>query len=70
MNFREIANGLQVATSNEEEGLLTQMETLSNYNEFTERQQFLLDNLVRKDIIKKVLYNGNCYLVNNAKTLN
>ena len=52
MNFKEISNGLMVATTNEEESLLRELPSLCDYNEFAERQQFILDNLIRKDIIK------------------
>ena len=66
MNFKEISYGINVQISLEEKELLSRMDTLSDYREFTERQQYVLDNLIRKDIIKKVLYQGKCYLVNNA----
>tara|TARA_R100000030_G_scaffold95591_1_gene83134 strand:- start:1250 stop:1459 length:210 start_codon:yes stop_codon:yes gene_type:complete len=66
MNFREITQGINVQISLEEKELLGKMNTLCDYAEFTERQQYVLDNLVRKDIIKKVLYQGKTYLVNNA----
>jgi len=66
MNFSEITQGINVQISLEEKKLLEKMNTLCDYGEFTERQQYVLDNLVRKDIIKRVLYQGKTYLVNNA----
>ncbi len=66
MNFKQITNELRVQISLEEKKLLAKMDTLCDYEEFTERQQYVLDNLIRKDIIKKVLYQGKQYLVNNA----
>jgi len=68
MNFKEISNGIMVSTTNEEESLLRELPSLCDYNEFAERQQFILDNLIKKDIIKRVLHNGKCYLVNNEKS--
>ena len=64
MNFQEISNGISVPITLEEEALLNKMNQLCRYDEFTERQQYLLDNLIRKDIIKKVFYKGKCYLFN------
>ena len=68
MNFKEITQGINVQISLEEKKLLEKMNTLCDYAEFTERQQYVLDNLIRKDIIKRVLHNGKCYLVNHERS--
>lgn len=67
MNFNQISQGINVVTTIEEEQLLDKLSSLNDYNEFSERQQIILDNLVKKDIIKQVFYKGKCYLVYDKK---
>ena len=58
MKLNELVKGFEIYTTNEEKSLLDKLEKPCYIEFFTEREQIVLDNLVRKSLVSKVNYKG------------
>lgn len=59
MKLNELIKEITVAVSNEEYALLSQIESNSlPYDAFSERDQFIIENLVRKSLVSKIRHNN------------
>jgi hypothetical protein len=69
MKLNEIISDFTIFTTNEEEVFLKKMPSSSqSYNSFSERQQFILDNLIRKSLVSKIGNENNSFLVKKNAT--
>ena len=69
MKLNEIISDFTIITTNEEEVFLKKMPSTSqSYNSYTERQQFILDNLIRKSLVSKIGNEHNSFLVKKNAT--
>ena len=61
MRFIEILNNLQIPVTNEEQCVLERIQNEGKVNkrDLTEREQYLVNQLVNKSIIVRKKYNGN-----------
>lgn len=62
MKIKELEEGIRIILSNEEQELLDSIEKLTSIEAFTERNRFILENLIRKSLVTKIRH-GNSYLV-------
>lgn len=62
MQLNELINSFYIQTSNEEKDVLKKLIKPLPYETFTERDQFIIESLVRKSLVSKVRY-GNLMLV-------
>ena len=64
MKINELIKSFEIYMTNEEKKLLENFDTapLSSY---TERDQVIINNLIRKSVISKVLHNGNVMVMRN-----
>ena len=53
--------------SNEESALLKKMQTTQPMESFTEREQFIIENLIRKSLITKIVKNNQTWVVSNER---
>lgn len=67
MKLNELISDFQIYISNEEAQLLERFDGVMTPAEFTERETGLIENLVKKSIISKVIHKGKTYLVKNDK---
>ena len=67
MKLNELVGQVEIFVSNEEKDLLNEFKGVMLPEQFTERQQGLIENLIRKSLISKVNYKGQLYLVKNDK---
>lgn len=67
MKLNELVGQVEIFVSNEEKDLLNDFKGVMLPEQFTERQQGLIENLIRKSLISKVNYKGQLYLVKNDK---
>jgi len=58
MKINELLNDFQVYMTNEEKEILHKVEGLRPMEAYTEREQFVIENLIRKSLISKVRYNN------------
>jgi hypothetical protein len=69
MKLNQLITDFEIAMSNEEEQLLSRFEGVMIPEEFTEREQRIIENLVRKSIVTKVNHKGKIFLVKNEQRL-
>lgn len=67
MKLNELVGQVKIFVSNEEKDLLNDFKGVMLPEQFTERQQGLIESLIRKSLISKVNYKGQLYLVKNDK---
>ncbi len=64
MKLNELIFDFSVLTTIEEQSLLATMPDLElPYNSYNERQQFILDNLIRKSLVSKIGNEKDSFLV-------
>jgi predicted restriction endonuclease len=67
MKLNELISDFTIYTTNEEKKLLDRLKNPCYIDIFTEREQVVLNNLVRKSIVSKVNYKGAVLVVGNDK---
>ena len=68
MKLNELITDFSVFTTIEEQSLLAIMPDLElPYNSYNERQQFILDNLIRKSLVSKIGNEKDSFLVVNTE---
>jgi hypothetical protein len=67
MKLNEILIDFEIFLTNEELDLLPELSEPKSAMDFTERQQTIIENLIRKNMVSKVVYKGNQYVVKNEK---
>jgi hypothetical protein len=67
MKLNELISDFTIYTTNEEKQLLDRLKNSCYIDIFTEREQVVLNNLVRKSIVSKVNYKGAVLVVGNDK---
>ena len=57
MKRDDVLKNFEIFTTNEEEVVLERMEGVRPMEAYTERERFVIENLIRKSLVSKVLYN-------------
>mgnify|MGYP003316607121 FL=1 len=70
MKLNDLITQFTIAMSNEEAKLLRNVKGVMPYESFDEREQFVLEGLIRKSLVSKVHNNGNIMVVANDESLN
>ena len=70
MKQNDLITQFTIAMSNEEAKLLRNVKGVMPYESFDEREQFVLEGLIRKSLVSKVHNNGNIMVVANDESLN
>ena len=67
MKLRELLQSFTIAMSNEESEVLNQMstESLTPIHAYTPREQFVIESLIRKALVSKVIKTGNVLVMAN-----
>jgi len=68
MKLNELIKEFTVHVTNEESNLLDKIKSPCYYEAFTEREQFIIENLFRKSLLTKVHNRGNVIVVPNEKS--
>lgn len=66
MKINDLVGELKIAVSNEEDALLEKITSIHNMHSFTEREQFILNNLIRKSLVSKVNHKGHTFVTKNT----
>lgn len=63
MKLNDLIKSFEIATTNEEKVLLDKLTKPEYIKNFQEREQFVLENLIRKSLVSKVIYKGEVVVV-------
>lgn len=65
MKLNELIKSFSIAMSNEEKKLLDKMEGVQPLDTFTEREQVIIENLIRKSLVSKIHNKGSILVMVN-----
>ena len=68
MKINDLIHGFEIFLTNEEKDILPKLQELRLQAEFTERERYVIENMVKKSVVAKVKYNGETYLVQNEQS--
>jgi hypothetical protein len=67
MKINDLIASFEIFTTNEERSVLECLNTPMPLDSFTERQQIVIDNLLRKSLISKVKHGGAVLVIKNDR---
>ena len=67
MKLNDLISHFEIQTTNEEAELLDKIEDVMIPEQFTEREQTVIENLIRKSLITKIVEDEKVYLVKNGR---
>lgn len=65
MKLNELIKQFSIAMSNEEKDVLDRMSGVQPLDSFTEREQFVIEGLIRKSLVSKVHNKGSVLVMAN-----
>lgn len=65
MKLNDLISDFEIALSNEEKGVLRKIDKVMQPEQFTEREQRIIENMIRKSVVTKIIHKGKMYLVKN-----
>lgn len=68
MKLNELINAFEIYTTNEEQKVLDKIASPCYVEMFSEREQRVIENLVRKSLITKVYHKGQMLVAPNEKS--
>ena len=66
MRINELITEFSIQTSNEEKDILGKLKSAKNLDTFMERDQEVINQLVRKSLVRKIEQDNNIMVVANA----
>lgn len=67
MKINELISDFEIYVSNEESALLSRLQYSQPLASFTEREQFIIENMIRKSIVTKIVKNNQILVVSNER---
>lgn len=67
MKLNDLIGNFKIALSNEEKSLLRKFNGVMEPDQFNEREQRIIENMIRKSVVNKIVHKGKTYLVQNEK---
>lgn len=65
MKLNELITDFTIYLTNEEKSLLETVNGLTPLSKYQEREQTIIDNLIRKSVLTKVMYNNQVMVMTN-----
>ena len=66
MRINELITEFTIQTSNEEKDILGKLKSAKNLDTFVEREQEVINQLIRKSLVRKIEQDNNTMVVANA----
>jgi hypothetical protein len=70
MKLNDLILDFEIATTNEEKQLLSKMKGLALLDSYPEREQVIIQNLIRKSLVSKVVREKHTFVVPNELKTN
>jgi hypothetical protein len=65
MKLNELVGNFNIYTTNEEKAVLSKIDDIMSIDTFTEREQTIIENLIRKSLVSKVQRQGSTLVMAN-----
>ena len=65
MKLNELIEDFTIYTTNEEKQVLSKIDDMMSLDTFTEREQAIIENLIRKSLVSKVQQRGSTLVMAN-----
>lgn len=65
MQINELLDSITVAVTNEEQAVLDKMQAVAPMQYYDERSQFIIENLIKKNLVSKVVRNKETLVIKN-----
>lgn len=65
MKLNELIENFTIYTTNEEKQVLSKIDDMMSIDTFTEREQTIIENLIRKSLVSKVQRQGSTLVMAN-----
>jgi len=65
MKLNELISSFSIYLTNEEKSLLEDINGLTPLSTFQEREQSIINNMIRKSVVSKVIYNNQVMVMPN-----
>jgi len=65
MKLNELVGNFNIYTTNEEKAVLSKIDDMMSIDTFTEREQTIIENLIRKSLVSKVQRRGSTLVMAN-----
>lgn len=65
MKLNELIEDFTIYTTNEEKEVLSRIDDMMSLDTFTEREQAIIENLIRKSLVSKVQQRGSTLVMAN-----
>mgnify|MGYP000555733446 CR=1 FL=1 len=65
MKLNELIDAFTIYTTNEEKEMLSRIDDMMSLDAFTEREQAIIENLIRKSLVSKVQQRGSTLVMAN-----
>jgi RNA-binding protein YhbY len=65
MKLNELIDAFTIYTTNEEKEMLSRIDDMMSLDAFTEREQAIIENLIRKSLVSKVQRRGSTLVMAN-----
>lgn len=67
MKLNDLISNFHIALSNEEKSLLRKFDGVMLPEQFNEREKRIIENMIRKSVVNKIVHKGKTYLVQNEQ---
>lgn len=68
MKFNDLIKDFSIHISNEEKTLLDKISKPCYVESFSEREQYVIESLIRKSLLSKVYYKGSTVVIPNERS--
>lgn len=65
MKLNELLTDFNIQMSNEEQEVLQRCKSVRPLHTFSERDKFVIEGLIRKSLVSKIIHNGDVLVVTN-----
>lgn len=65
MKINDLIHDFEIFVSNEEKSLLANMQSVAPLNSYTDREQTIIENLIKKSLVSKIMHNNTVMVTRN-----